>query len=150
MIKDAEEIWVSFEAEPGRRLRAKPVGWDGGVDLAVLRVVEGGTFEIWFSLAGEGEAVSLSEEVGVLSYPLGELLGREITYTRGTVSSLREGGRIIQLDAVVTHGSSGAPVFRRPDFRVIGVIHGGVKQEIASGLNLAVSVQEVYRRFQGY
>jgi len=120
------------------------------VDLAVLRVVEGGTFEIWFSLAGEGEAVSLSEEVGVLSYPLGELLGREITYTRGTVSSLREGGRIIQLDAVVTHGSSGAPVFRRPDFRVIGVIHGGVKQEIASGLNLAVSVQEVYRRFQGY
>jgi hypothetical protein len=42
------------------------------------------------------------------------------------------------------------PVFRRPDFRVIGVIHGGVKQEIASGLNLAVSVQEVYRRFQGY
>jgi hypothetical protein len=30
---------------------------------------------------------------------------------------------------------------------VIGIIHGGVKQEIASGLNFAVSVEEVYRRF---
>jgi V8-like Glu-specific endopeptidase len=66
------------------------------------------------------------------------------------VTSLREGGRIIQLDAVVTHGSSGAPVFRRSDFRVIGVIHGGVKQELASGLNLAISVQEVYRHFRGH
>jgi SpoVK/Ycf46/Vps4 family AAA+-type ATPase/S1-C subfamily serine protease len=149
VIENAEEIRVSFEAEPERRLRAEPVGWDAGADLAVLQILEGGPFESWFALAGEGEAIPLGEEVGVLSYPLGELLGREITYTPGAVTSLREGGRIIQLDAVVTHGSSGAPVFRRSDFRVIGVIHGGVKQEIASGLNLAISVQEVYRRFRG-
>ncbi|WP_448591398.1 AAA family ATPase, partial [Thermoflexus hugenholtzii] len=149
VIENAEEIRVSFEAEPERWLRAEPAGWDAEADLAVLRVVEGAPFESWFPLAGEGEAVPIGEEVGVLSYPLGDLLGREITYTRGTVSSLRGGGRIIQLDAVVTHGSSGAPVFRRSDFRVIGIIHGGVKQEIASGLNLAISIQEVYRRFQG-
>jgi V8-like Glu-specific endopeptidase len=118
--------------------------------LGVLRLKEGGPFEIYFQLAKEGEIPSLGEEIGVLSYPLGELLGREITYTKGAVSSLREEGRLIQLDAVVTHGSSGAPVFRRSDFRVIGVIHGGVKQEIASGLNLAISIQEVYRKFRGH
>jgi S1-C subfamily serine protease len=65
------------------------------------------------------------------------------------VSSLRprEGVALIQLSATVTHGSSGGPLFRSSDWRVIGIIHGGVKQEIASGLNLAVSVEEVYRRF---
>ena len=150
VIENAVEIWVSFEAEPERRLRTESVGWDAGADLAVLQILEGGPFEGWFALADEGETVSLGEEVAVLSYPLGELLGREITYTPGAVTSLREGGRILQLDAVVTHGSSGAPVFRRSDFRVIGVIHGGVKQEIASGLNLAISIQEVYRRFRGH
>jgi V8-like Glu-specific endopeptidase len=80
---------------------------------------------------------------------MGEELGREISYTKGTVSSLREieGMQLIQTDAVATHGSSGAPVFRLNDWKVIGVVIGGVKQEIASGLNFAVSIQEVYRRF---
>jgi SpoVK/Ycf46/Vps4 family AAA+-type ATPase len=150
VVEGAVEIWASFEAEPERKLPAELVGWDAECDLGVLRLKEGGPFEVYFQLAKEGEIPSLGEEIGVLSYPLGELLGREITYTKGAVSSLREEGRLIQLDAVVTHGSSGAPVFRRSDFRVIGVIHGGVKQEIASGLNLAISIQEVYRKFRGH
>ena len=99
-------------------------------------------------LAGQEFVPSLDEEVGVLGYPLGEELGREITFTRGTVNSVRrvEELQLIQIDAVATHGSSGAPVFRLKDWQVIGIIHGGVKQEIAYGLNFAISIQEIYRR----
>jgi len=37
----------------------------------------------------------------------------------------------------------------RSDFQLIKVSHSGVKQEIASGLNLAINLQKAYRRFQG-
>lgn len=148
VLERASEIVISFEGEPERKFRAELVGWDADWDIAVLQVA-GGSFDAYFILAEEGYLPPLGEEVGVLSFPLGEMLGREITYTKGNVSSVREGGRLIQLDAVVTHGSSGAPVFRLADSRVIGIVHGGVKQEIAAGLNLAINIQRVYQRFGG-
>jgi len=143
-------VLVSFEAKPQQQIPADIVGWDAEADLAVLRLAQEGTYP-YCSLARQDEKPRLGEEVVVLSYPLGEQLGLEITYTRGTVSSLRrwEGMKVIQMDAVVTHGSSGAPLFRASDWRVVGVIHGGVRQDIASGLNFAVSIEEVYRRFAG-
>jgi len=148
VVEQASEILVSLEGEPERRFPAELRGWDADCDIAVLQVWLG-SFENYFVLAEEGYIPQLGTEVGVLGFPLGDVLGREVTYARGNVGSLREGGRLIQLDAVATYGSSGAPVFRLSDFRVIGVIHGGVSQEIASGLNLAVSIQELYRSFRG-
>jgi hypothetical protein len=29
----------------------------------------------------------------------------------------------------------------------VGIIHGGVKQDTASGLNFAMPIEEIYRRF---
>jgi S1-C subfamily serine protease len=148
VVERASTIHVSFEASPQRQIPAELVGWDAAADLAVLRLAESGIYP-YCPLAEREYTPPLGESVAVLGYPLGEELGREISFTEGTVSSLRErqGATLIQLSATVTHGSSGAPLFRRSDLRVIGVIHGGVKQEIASGFNFAISVQEVYRRF---
>ncbi len=148
VVENAMQVRGSFEAEPDRFMEAEVLGWDQDADLAVLRLSDEGAHP-YVLLAGRGYEPSLGEEVGVLGYPLGEELGREITFTRGTVNSLRrgEGLQLIQIDAVATHGSSGAPVFRTKDWRVLGILHGGVKQEIASELNFAISVQEVYRRF---
>lgn len=148
VVEKASRIFVCFEADSEHQIPAEVVGWDASADLAVLRLTEESNYP-YCSLAEPGYTPSLAEEVAVLSYPLGVELGREITYTKGTVSSQRrwEDLIVLQIDAVVTHGSSGAPLFRLSDFCVVGVIHGGVKQEIASGLNFAVSVQEVYKRF---
>jgi SpoVK/Ycf46/Vps4 family AAA+-type ATPase len=148
VVEGASHIVASFEAEPEKFIQTQLLGWDKEADLAVLQLSEQKVYP-YVLLVEQGYRPSLGEEVGVLSYPLGEELGREITFTKGTVSSLREveGIELIQTDAVATHGSSGAPVFRLKDWRVVGVVHGGIKQEIASGLNFAVSIQEVYCRF---
>jgi S1-C subfamily serine protease len=148
VVEDATQILASFEIEPEKFIQAQLLGWDKEADLAVLQLSEQNVYP-YVLLAEQGHKPSLGEEVGVLGYPMGEELGREISYTKGTVSSLREieGMQLIQTDAVATHGSSGAPVFRLNDWKVVGVVIGGIKQEIASGLNFAVSIQEVYRRF---
>lgn len=148
VVEQAATIQVSLEANRAQAVPAELVGWDVAADLAVLRLAE--SPYPWIPLAEPGYTPRIGEDVGVLSYPLGEELGLEITYTAGPVGSLRRnehGAALLQVSAAVTHGSSGGPLFRLADYRVIGIVHGGVKHDIASGLNFAVSVEEIYRRF---
>ncbi len=148
VVAEAAQIQVALDSNATAWIDAELVGWHAQADLAVLRL-PAGTYP-WVPLAPPETQCQLGDPVRVLSYPLGEQLGRDITLTDGTVSALRQqdGIAIIQISATVTHGSSGAPLFRQPDLRVIGVVHGGVRQEIASGLNFAVHVNEVYRYFK--
>jgi S1-C subfamily serine protease/AAA+ superfamily predicted ATPase len=124
------------------------LGWDKTADLAVLQLPEGSY--PFVHLAPPGSIPPLGEPVGVLGYPLGEELGSEVTYTEGSVGAIRtlvNGITVIQMQAPVTHGSSGGPVFRRSDWRVIGWVFGGISQEVASGFNFAVSIEEFHKRF---
>ncbi len=148
VVQGASSVEVSFEAGADRWIRAHLLGWDEEVDLAVLRLAEAQRYPC-VAMAEAGYRPVLGEEIGVLGYPLGEALGRAITFTKGTVNGLRHLGKVayIQIDAVAAHGSSGAPVFRLRDLRVIGWIHGGVRPELGAGINLAVSVEEIHRRF---
>lgn len=147
VVETAQKIDFRLESDPQHPLSAKLVGWDTDADLAVLRLDPGRY--AWVPLCEPGYRPSLREKVMVLSFPLGEELGQEVTYTEGVVSSLRGEGALIQISATVTHGSSGAPLFRCSDQHVIGVIHGGVKQDVASGYNFAVNAALVYRCFDG-
>ncbi len=149
VVAEAAQIQVALDSAATAWIDAELVGWNATADLAVLRLPDGRY--PWVPLAPPETRCQLGDPVRVLSYPLGEQLGRDITLTDGTVSALRQqdGIAIIQISATVTHGSSGAPLFRQPDLLVIGVVHGGVRQEIASGLNFAVHSNEVYRHFKG-
>jgi len=147
VIEQAVTIHVRLEGNPAQSVAAEVVGWDAAADVAILRLA-GGPYP-WLPLAGPEDKVSIGEKVGVFGYPLGQELGVEITYTEGVVGSVRQTGGIglIQISADVTHGSSGGPLIRLSDLRAIGIIHGGVKHEIASGLNFAMPIAEIYRRF---
>lgn len=124
-------------------LAAQIVGLDERADLAVLQLPGESTYS-YVPLAEAGYTPVIGEEVYVLGYPLGKQFGEEITLTDGVISSVRSEGWLIQISAAVTHGSSGGPVFRKKDMRVIGVIHGGAKE--ASAINFAASTQLVYVR----
>jgi SpoVK/Ycf46/Vps4 family AAA+-type ATPase len=143
LIKGAEQVTAQFEKTGAPEMPVEVLATNEDSDLAVLRLPPGSYH--YCRIASRFEQPKLGGQIAVLGYPLGEQLGREITYTTGVISSLRE--QLIQIDAAVTHGSSGGPLLSLPDLQVIGVIHGGVKQEIASGLNFAVSVQEIYHLF---
>lgn len=148
VVEEAEHIRVWFEGKASQVFQAELIGWDKTADVALLRLPDG-DYPFVF-LSKYGDLPSLGDPVGVLSYPLGEELGKEVSFTEGSVSAVRNWQNqltMIQIQAPLTHGSSGGPVFRRSDWCVIGWVHGGVKQDVASGLNFAVSIDEFHSRF---
>ena len=147
VIEQAATTDVRLEANPEQALPGEVLAWDAAADVAILRLPLS-TYP-WLPLIEQTGKVTVGEKIGVFGYPLGQDLGREITYTEGVSSSVRHTSevRLIQISADVTRGSSGGPVLRLADFRVIDIIHGGVKQEITSGLNFAIPIDEVYNRF---
>ncbi len=147
VIENAATTHVRLEANPEQALSVDLLAWDANADVAILRLPPGAY--PWLPLIDREGKVDLGERIGVFGYPLGQELGREITYTEGVVGSVRHtsGVTLVQISADVTRGSSGGPVLRLADFRVLGIVHGGVKQEIASGLNFAIPIDEVYKRF---
>ncbi|MAI90428.1 Do family serine endopeptidase [Ponticaulis sp.] len=119
VVADATEIQVVLE--DGRELEAELVGTDERTDLAVLRVIEPGTFSF---VEFETDAdVRRGDWVVALGNPFG--FGG--TATAGIVSAdgrqLRGAGPYtdyLQIDAAINRGNSGGPTFDL-NGRVIGV-----------------------------
>lgn len=129
-----------------KELDAEVIGVDQETDLAVLRLPNGSSYP-WIPLAEAGYLPNIDDEIVAIGYPLGKQFGKEVTYVRGTISSLRtESGRI-QIAAPVTHGSSGGPVCLQKDLRVVGAIHGGAANQPGAQMNFATNIQLVYVRF---
>lgn len=80
-------------------------------------------------------------------YPLSFELGTSVTYTQGIVNSCRMRDKnipILQIDAGAAPGSSGVPVFRRKDGRVVGILQGGI-EHYGMFVNLAWDVRAIYK-----
>jgi hypothetical protein len=95
---------------------------------------------------GDMTDVEIAMDVHAIGHPLGEFW----TYTRGTVSQVRDGYRwlghsaeVIQTQTPINPGHSGGPLFS-DDGKIIGI--NSFTTTDAQGINFAVSVGEV-RRF---
>ncbi|MCW3488691.1 AAA family ATPase [Dethiobacter alkaliphilus] len=145
VIEKAQSIRIRFENRPGEWFKAGFVDGDREADIALLKVL--GNNLPYILLAHYGDKVELGENVGLLGYPLGDGLGSRVTYTAGVISSFRQregGASLYQIDANAYHGSSGGPLVRLQDGRIIGVLMGGWKKAVQ--INFAVSVNEIYKR----
>lgn len=114
-------------------------------DLAILKLDERNL--PFARIAGQGYALRYGMALGLLGYPMGEVLGTEITYTSGSLSSIRrspEGVSIFQVDVSAYEGNSGGPVFLTGTGEIIGVLSYGPNDT----MNFAVSVEELYQRFR--
>jgi S1-C subfamily serine protease len=78
--------------------------------------------------------------VGAEVVAIGAPEGLEFSLTRGVVSSLRENGQILQIDAPINPGNSGGPLIDRTGC-VVGVVT--FKLEGSEGLNFAISTSAV-------
>jgi serine protease Do len=151
VIENAKEIYVRFDQDSDSWFVASFIDGDQESDLAVLKL-EGDGFP-YALLAEKDQNVPIAENVDLLGYPLGDELGKRVTFTAGVVSSLREkagGVNLIQIDAGAYHGSSGGPLFRESDGKVIGILSGGLNSKGAAMLNFAISIQEFYDRLTSY
>ena len=97
-------------------------------DLALLEVkgVRGRTLIL------KGSPPSVGADIVAIGSPQ----GLEFSLTRGVVSSLRDNGRILQIDAPINPGNSGGPILDRSGC-VVGM--ATFKLDNSEGLNFAVS-----------
>lgn len=132
-------------ARNGQVIPARVVAADDQVDLAILGLRSALTTS---APIGDSDTLRPGEFVVVIGNPLGDFPG---SVTIGVVSGLRDLGRhgqVLQLDAAISPGSSGSPVFNRRG-EVIGVIFGSSSREEAQNLNLAVPSNQVRRLMAG-
>lgn len=117
-------------------------------DLALCWISDRNGTPDWLLLAGPEETRSLGDELGLLGFPLGVDLGLSVTYSRGIINSLRNRGEVavLQIDVGAAPGSSGGPVFRRSDGKVLGVLTSGLDvSDRGMLIKFAVDVQMLWR-----
>ncbi len=124
--------------------KADVVGYDGHIDIAVLKI---GTNETFKSLSfGNSNSIKIGESVVALGNPF----GLDFTATQGIVSARRtasNGIEYIQLDVPINPGNSGGPIID-----AIGDIIGIANFKIsgAEGIGFAIpsnTVKEVVDEF---
>lgn len=95
---------------------------DSANDLAVVKA--NGIDNISPATFNSKNNIRIGEDVIVIGYPLGELLGDSIKATSGTISSLtgiRNDSSKIQIDAPIQPGNSGGPLLNSKG-HVIGIV----------------------------
>lgn len=120
----------------GKVLSATCIYCDEASDIALLYVA--GTQRPFLTLSTTKPAVG--SEALVLGFPLGSTLGKELSVTRGIVSSVRAEGEIFQLDAAVNSGNSGGPVLNKQG-QVSGIAFAKIRN--AEGVNLAIAARAI-------
>ena len=129
VVDDAKKISICMSGTNVLR----PVNYVVGSqqhDAALLWISDGNGLPYWMTLVAPDEEPKLAEPLGLLGYPLGLDLGLSVSYSQGIINSLRQRGNRpqLQIDAGAASGSSGSPVFRRSDGRVVGILQSGFER----------------------
>jgi WD40 repeat protein/S1-C subfamily serine protease len=148
-----EVVFWSGIPKKEQTARAELVASDPDRDLAVLKVTGFDGLPKPLDLAQKPELVETTA-VAILGFPLGEKLGKNITISKGAISSLRlnEQGEpaVVQIDANINPGQSGGPVVDSQG-RLVGVLCARVegKDRVIQGIGLAIPGGELTRMLHG-
>ncbi len=159
-----KEIFVLYRADDGEKgtvtikkkanviIKGQPMP---GKDIAVLKIEDGKNLPT-LSISNDA-TISIGAQVLVLGYPepassntfLATEESIEPTLTAGIVSAIKKsigGWPVMQMDALISHGSSGSPVCNDKG-DVIGLATFGSLEQgggsLASGFNFAIPISEV-------
>jgi serine protease Do len=138
-------LTIKLADSPDDRIRARVVGWDRLLDLALLKVDVVPSYV--FSLSG-GE----SPEPGQKVIAFGSPLGLVDTVTSGIVSAVNRRiagvlyGDTLQVDVAINPGNSGGPLVDEAG-EVVGVAFAGISEY--QGLNFAIPSSWAVRDLPG-
>ena len=145
---EAQSVYVAFK--DGDRIEAEIVGWDGYDDVALLRV-DPEAHALQPVPLGDSSRVRAGDPVAAMGSPF----GNEDSIAVGVVSAIRRSidslisiYRVvdaIQIDAPITHGNSGGPLFDARG-RVIG-INAQIRSDSgnAEGVGFAIPINAAKR-----
>ena len=143
VVRRAEKITVTFPDK--RTYQAEVVAANTADDLAVLRIVTGGTRRFRHLRFGRSDDLMIGETVIAIGNPL----GYQNTCTTGVISALgrtlrfkdgREYGGFIQTDAPINPGNSGGPLLN-----ILGELVGvntAIRAD-AEGIGFAIPVDRL-------
>lgn len=103
-------------------------------DYIIFRVAL--TEDVYFTPIPIGKSIP---EIGEDVFAIGNPYGLEHTLSTGIISGYRDGNRLIQTTAEITHGSSGGPLLNMQG-EVIGITTSGMGE---ANLNFAVNITEL-------
>ena len=135
--KGYSRIYVRMGDASSPRIRARVIGWDKAMDLALIKADI--KPEYVFPVVDR-----VIPRIGDTVYAIGSPVGLEKTVTQGIVSALGRRflplGDVIQIDAAVNGGNSGGPVVDR-EGRLVGIVYAGIER--LQGLNFAVPAERL-------
>lgn len=140
VIADGSQF-VALLADGSPLSVVKVLASDAARDLALLRIDTGGRTLPYLALAPEDYLLEVGDKIAVMGSPH----GLEGTFTTGIVSAKRKDKDVdlVQITAPVSPGSSGSPVVDT-GATVVGIVTGGIVENMAQSLNFAVSVSELH------
>ena len=145
-VEEAKQISVVMHGTAELR-RAEVVACSPEADVALLWLADRHGTTTWLLLGEPGSTPGLGDEVGLLGFPLGLELGTAVAYSQGIVNSHRNlnGRPVLQIDAGAAPGSSGGPLIRRRDGRIVGILTGGRPgSDTGMHINFATDIQLLY------
>jgi len=145
---EANKIYIAFR--DGDRIEADLVGWDGYDDVAVLRV-DSKAHALEPVPLGDSSRVRAGDPVAAMGSPFGNedsIAVGVVSAIRRSIDSLISVYRVvdaIQIDAPITHGNSGGPLFDSKG-RVIG-INAQIRSDSGSaeGVGFAIPINAAKR-----
>jgi 2-alkenal reductase len=138
---EANKIYVAFR--DGDRIGAELVGWDGYDDVALLRV-DPKAHALKPVPLGDSSRVRAGDPVAAMGSPFGNedsIAVGVVSAIRRSIDSLISVYRVvdaIQIDAPITHGNSGGPLFDARG-RVIG-INAQIRSESGNGEGVGFAI----------
>ena len=121
VVADATKLGVQIPGQD-KAIVAKVVVDDPEDDLAIVKI-EGQIGNPPIALADPSQ-IRVGQDVMVLGYPLGFMLGQTVRASTGTISSLlgpQDSAGLYQISAPIQHGNSGGPVFNA-NGQLVGVV----------------------------
>ena len=145
---EANKVYIAFR--DGDRIEADLVGWDGYDDVALLRV-DPSAHSLKPVPLGDSSRVRAGDPVAAMGSPFGNedsIAVGVVSAIRRSIDSLISVYRVvdaIQIDAPITHGNSGGPLFDAKG-RVIG-INAQIRSESGSaeGVGFAIPINAAKR-----
>jgi len=141
VIKNAKEIEINHNY---KSYTAKVIISDEQNDLAILKIVDNSFVPL--SLLNYNFKTDLADvgtSVFALGFPLTQIMGEEIKYTDGKISSksgFKGSITTYQISVPIQPGNSGGPLFDESG-NLVGITSSGINKTIADNANYAIKTK---------
>ena len=143
VVENAEEIIVTLSDKKEKEYKAKVIGKDARLDVALIKIDASGDLPV--TILGDSDSLQIGEWVIAIGNPFGlsHTVTAGIVSAKGRVIGAGPYDNFIQTDAAINPGNSGGPLFNLKG-EVIGIntaiIAGGQGVGFATPINMAKDI----------